>query len=69
MKSTKNNMPPVLDDRLYLVNAAGLPEFRPAYDALLAMGFHNLNPEAMKQLQSPDAGELLRTSALSIPHG
>jgi predicted ATPase len=52
-------MPPVADDRLYLVNAAGLPDFRPAYDALLSMGFYNLNPEAIKEVQNPDAGELL----------
>lgn len=52
-------MPPTADDRLYLVTAAGLPEFRPAYDALVSMGFYNLNPEVMKELQSPDAGELL----------
>ena len=58
--------PPVLDDRLYLVNAAGLPEFRPAYDALRAMGFYNLNPEAMKELQSPDAGELLHADGANI---
>ncbi|MHC4698735.1 MAG: AAA family ATPase [Planctomycetota bacterium] len=53
------SMPPVSEDRLYLVNAAGLPRFREVYDALSAMGFYNLNPEAMKELQSPDAGELL----------
>jgi predicted ATPase len=52
-------MPPVLEDRLYLVNAAGRPEFRPAYDALRAMGFYNLNPEVVKELQSSDAGDLL----------
>lgn len=59
-KTSVSSYPPVLGDRLYLVNAAGLPEFRPVYDALLAMGFYNLNPEVIKELQSPDAGELLR---------
>lgn len=59
-------MPPVLEDRLYLVNAAGLPDFRPAYDALLAMGFYNLNPDAMKGVQSPDAGELLHGNGSNI---
>jgi hypothetical protein len=52
---SEKNVPPVLEDRLYLVNAAGLPEFRPVYDALLSMGFYNLNPETMKEPQSPDA--------------
>jgi predicted ATPase len=59
-------MPPVLEDRLYLVNAAGLPDFRPAYDALLAMGFYNLNPDAMKGVQSPDVGELLHGNGANI---
>lgn len=59
-------MPPVLEDRLYLVNAAGLPPFRPAYDALLAMGFYNLNPEAMKEVQSPDAGDLLHSDGSNV---
>jgi predicted ATPase len=53
------NAPPAAKDRLYLVNAAGFPEFREVYDGLLAMGFYNVNPEAMKALQSPDARELL----------
>lgn len=60
------SMPPVAPDRLYLVNAAGLPEFRPIYDALLSMGFYNLNPEAMKELQGPDAGELLHRDGSNI---
>jgi predicted ATPase len=59
--SSVERMPPILEDRLYLVNAAGIPEFRPVYDALLAMGFYNLNPEAIKELQSPDAGDLLHS--------
>jgi hypothetical protein len=42
---------------LYLVNASGVREFRPLYDALSAMGFYNLNPEAIRDLQPPDPGE------------
>lgn len=53
------SMPPGFPDRLYLVTASGLPPFRGAYDALVSMGFYNLNPDSMKELQSPDAGELL----------
>lgn len=59
-------VPPAAADRLYLVTAAGLPEFRPAYDALTAMGFYNLNPDAMKELQSPDAGEILHSDGSNI---
>ncbi len=51
--------PAVLADRLYLVNASGLPEFRPVYDALSHMGFYNLNPDRIRDLQAPDAGDLL----------
>jgi predicted ATPase len=58
-EASKDNMPPPAEDRLYLVNAAGLSDFRGVYDGLLAMGFYNVNPEAMKELQSPDAKELL----------
>jgi predicted ATPase len=52
-------MPPALPDRLYLVNAGGLAQFRPVYDALSAMGFYNLNPDRIRDLQSPDPGTLL----------
>jgi predicted ATPase len=65
-EASKENMPPAADDRLYLVNAAGLPDFRGVYDGLLAMGFYNVNPEAMKELQSPDAKELLRHDGANI---
>ncbi|HXI13781.1 MAG TPA: AAA family ATPase [Thermoanaerobaculia bacterium] len=64
--ASHSNMPPVLEDRLYLVNAAGLPDFRPVYDALTSVGFYSLNPEAMKEPQSPDAGELLHADGSNI---
>lgn len=64
--SSTNNMPPASPDRLYLVNAAGLPQFRGVYDALASMGFYNLNPDEMKELQSPDAGELLHRDGGNI---
>lgn len=57
--ASRKDMPPVAGDRLYLVTASSLPEFRPVYDALLAMGFYNLNAEAMKEFQAPDAGDIL----------
>lgn len=59
-------VPKAVADRLYLVVASGLPEFRDAYDAITSMGFYNLNPEAMKRLQSPDAGELLHRDGSNI---
>lgn len=64
--ASEPNVPPASADRLYLVNAAGLPVFRPVYDQLTSMGFYNLNPDAMKELQSPDAGELLHRDGSNI---
>lgn len=51
--------PAAVRDRLYLVNASGLPEFRPLYEAVSNMGFYNLNPDQIRDLQPPDMGELL----------
>jgi predicted ATPase len=53
-------LPAAAADRLYLVAASGLAEFRPLYDALSHMGFYNLNPNEIRDLQPADAGELLR---------
>lgn len=66
VKSSEPDMPPASPDRLYLVNAAGLPKLRGVYDALSAMGFYNLNPDAMKELQNPDVGELLHRDGSNI---
>jgi predicted ATPase len=51
--------PAVYADRLYLVTLSGLPEFRPIYDALSRMAFYNPNPQVIRDLQTPDLGELL----------
>ena len=59
IESTAKILPPAVADRLFLVAAAGLPEFRPVYDALSRMCFYNLNPREIAAMQKPDAGELL----------
>ncbi len=51
--------PTAVSDRLYLVNASGLPEFRPVYDAFSHTGFYNLNPDIIRDLQDPDSGVML----------
>ena len=59
---TKTNVevaPAATKDRLYLVNASGLKEFRPVYEAFSRMGFYSLNLDKIKDLQSPDPGDLL----------
>lgn len=58
--------PPASNDRLYLVAAAGLPPFRPLYDALTHMGFYNLNPNAIRELQPPDPGEVLKRDGSNL---
>jgi predicted ATPase len=59
-------MPPAVDDRLYLVNAAGLPQFRPVFDALSHIGVYNINPELMRQLQAPDRGDVLKRDGRNL---
>ncbi|HEX6040454.1 AAA family ATPase, partial [Longimicrobium sp.] len=54
-------------DRLYLVSVSGLATFRPVYDALANMGFYNLNPDAIRDLQPPDPGELLARDGGNLP--
>ena len=59
-------MPAGTTDRLYLVAASGIRGFREVYDALLSMGFYNLNPGQMRELQSPDAGEVLARDGANV---
>lgn len=52
--------PATAPDRLALVSASGLPVFRPVFDALTGMGFYNLNPKVMRDMQKPQDGRLLK---------
>ena len=66
---TKTSMqvaPAAAPDRLYLVNASGLPEFRKVYDALSRMGFYNLNPDQIRELQTPDLGDSLKNDGSNL---
>lgn len=65
-KSTLFPPPAAAADRLYLVNVSGLDAFRSIYDALSGAGFYNLNPEAIRDLQPPDPGELLKRDGSNI---
>ena len=59
--------PPVAGgDRLYLMQVAGYPAFRTIYDLLAGMGFYNFHPEQIRELQSPDAGDLLEPDGSNI---
>lgn len=66
LKAPASVAPPATDDRMYLVSAAGLPEFRPIFDALSSMGFYNLNPDAIRALQPPDAGLVLKRDGSNL---
>lgn len=58
--SSEPAFPAVTSDRLALVVASGFTAFRPVFDALTAMGFYNLNPKVMRELQKPQDGRLLK---------
>ncbi|MFF5720222.1 AAA family ATPase [Streptomyces buecherae] len=57
--TTEAVMPPTVDSRLTLVTAAGLDAFRPVYDGLAGISVFSLNPDVMRQPQTPDSGEFL----------
>ena len=65
-KTSLGLLPAALPDRLFLVAASGLAEFRPAFDALSRIEVYNLNPNEIKTMQKPDAGELLRREGGNI---
>lgn len=58
--------PPASTDRLYLTQAAGYREFRPIYDAILGMGFYNIDPNQLRDLQDPDPGALLARDGRNV---
>lgn len=59
-ESSEDVFPVSTPDRLALVNAAGLPAFRPVFDALTRMNFYNLNPRVVRDLQKPQDGATLK---------
>src|SRR5579862_2959501 len=58
--SSIQRLPAAISDRLFLVAASGIPEFRPVYDALSRIEVYNLNPREIAGPQKPDPGDLLR---------
>ncbi len=58
--------PVTVSDRLYLVAVSGLPEFRPAFDALTRIEIYNLNPKEIATMQKPDPGEVLRRDGSNL---
>lgn len=60
VKSSGDAFPALTADRLALVAASGMTAFRPIFDALTSMGFYNLNPKLMRELQKPQEGRILK---------
>lgn len=58
--------PATAKDRLFLVSASGIGILRRVYDALSSTGFYNLRPEAIRDLQPPDPGDLLKRDGSNI---
>lgn len=59
VQSSVEKPPAAARDRFYLVNASGIDAFRPVYEAFSNMGFYHLNPDVIRDVQSPDEGKLL----------
>jgi predicted ATPase len=51
--------PATMNDRLALVTLSGVDAFRESYDTLTALRFYRLNPDAIRQIQDPDEGDVL----------
>ena len=66
LASSEASFPAVTPDRLALASASGLAVFRPVFDALTAMGFYNLNPKLIRELQKPQDGRLLKPAGENI---
>ncbi|MFZ1576201.1 MAG: AAA family ATPase [Chromatiaceae bacterium] len=66
LASSEATFPAVTPDRLALASASGLAVFRPVFDALTAMGFYNLNPKLIRELQKPQDGRLLKPAGENI---
>jgi predicted ATPase len=60
IKTSVKPAPATLPDRLFLVAASGIPEFRPVFDALSRIEVYNLNPREIASMQKPDPGDILR---------
>ena len=65
-KSTPEVRLPASADRLYLVTASHLDEFRPVYDLLTRMVSYNLDPSVMRVPPNLDPSDFLRHDGANI---
>lgn len=66
VEQSEQVMPPVSGVRLYLVSAAGIDVFRPVYEGLSGINVFSMNPDAMREPQTPDSGEFLRRDGSNV---
>ena len=66
VESTIRHPPACTRDSLYLRNVSGLPEFRPACDALIGMAVYNLDVGSLRALQPPVPAALLKRNGSNI---
>ena len=59
-------LPRPAPDRLFLVSASNVDEFRPIYDALTGMAFYSFSPDVMRLAQPPDPGDLLQPEGKNL---
>ena len=63
---TKERLPPLVEDRLYLQNMAAFDEYQPVYNALRTMRIYNINPKLMAEPQKADTETLLKDDGSNI---
>jgi predicted ATPase len=66
VKSSVPNPPSASEDSLFLVRMSGVPEFEAVLNDLSHMGFYNINPDAIREWQPPDSGDLLSRDGSNI---
>lgn len=66
VSSSEPVLPKVSEDRLFLVAASGIEAFRFVFEGLSNINVYNLNPDAMRDLRKPEAGDLLRRDGSNI---
>ena len=59
-------LPRPAPDRLFLVSASNVDEFRPVYDALTEMAFYSFSPDVMRWPQPPDPGDILNEDGRNL---
>ncbi|WP_194835111.1 AAA family ATPase [Nocardia sp. XZ_19_369] len=65
-QSYSSPMPPIDDQRLYLIAVSGYPELGAVFAGLSGISVFNMNPAVMRQPQVPDSGKFLRRDGSNI---